>query len=206
MSIYAMLFYALAAITLGCTIMAVTRRVLVHAVVWMVGALIGTALIFLLLGAPLLAGFEVIIYAGAIMVLFLFAIMLMAQDPSESKQVEAMAKWRIFRRLFWPAIYGLVGLLACMALISFDPANTPMLKLGRVSPHALGAWVFGNAWPAVEAVSLLLFIALAGARYLGLPLVRADQPRRWGASLKAEATGNPEPEPVKPQSAEEDGQ
>lgn len=191
MSMYAIFFYILAALTLGCTAMAVTRRVLVHAVVWMVAALVNTALVFLLLGAPLLAGFEIIIYAGAIMVLFLFAIMLMAQNPDEAKAVKGMVHRRIFRRMFWPAVYGLIGVIACMALISFDPTNTPALKLGRVSPHALGAWVFGEAWPAVEAVSLLLFAALAGARFLGLPLVRADHPRHPGKSLDAQ-TESPE--------------
>jgi NADH-quinone oxidoreductase subunit J len=183
MTLYAALFYALAAVTLVCTLVAVTRRVLVHAVVWMVGSLLGTALIFLLLGAPLLAGFEVIIYAGAIMVLFLFAIMLMAQEPNEPKEVRSMVRRRLFARMFWPTIWGAAGIVACMALISFDPTNTTPLTAGRVSPRALGAWVFGNAWPAVEVVSLLLFAALAGARYLGLPLVRSDRPEKLGESL-----------------------
>ncbi|WP_419786389.1 NADH-quinone oxidoreductase subunit J [Pseudodesulfovibrio sp.] len=183
MSLYAVLFYILAALVLICTLVAVTRRVLVHAVVWMVGSLIGTALIFLLLGAPLLAGFEVIIYAGAIMVLFLFVIMLMAQDPNDSSKATGIVLRRLRSRLFWPAIWGLVGVVACMALISFDPSNGEPLATGRVSPRALGAWVFGNAWPAVEVVSLLLFAALAGARYLGFPLVRSDHPDRIGRSL-----------------------
>jgi NADH-quinone oxidoreductase subunit J len=183
MTLYAVLFYALAAVTLFCTLVAVTRRVLVHAVVWMVGSLLGTALIFLLLGAPLLAGFEVIIYAGAIMVLFLFAIMLMAQEPNEPPEVRSMVRRRLRARMFWPTIWGLAGIIACMALISFDHSNTVPLETGRVSPSALGAWVFGNAWPAVEVVSLLLFAALAGARYLGLPLVRSDRPDKTGRSL-----------------------
>ncbi|MEZ7197760.1 NADH-quinone oxidoreductase subunit J family protein [Pseudodesulfovibrio karagichevae] len=183
MTLYAALFYALAAVTLFCTLVAVTRRVLVHAVVWMVGSLLGTALIFLLLGAPLLAGFEVIIYAGAIMVLFLFAIMLMAQEPNEPQEVRAMVRRRLFTRMFWPTVWGLAGIVACMALISFDPTNATPLSAGRVSPRALGAWVFGNAWPAVEVVSLLLFAALAGARYLGLPLVHSDRPASMGQSL-----------------------
>jgi NADH-quinone oxidoreductase subunit J len=198
MTLYAALFYALAAATLFCTLVAVTRRVLVHAVVWMVGSLLGTALIFLLLGAPLLAGFEVIIYAGAIMVLFLFAIMLMAQEPNEPPEVRSMVRRRLFARMFWPAVWGLAGIVACMALISFDPTNGTPLNAGRVSPRALGAWVFGNAWPAVEVVSLLLFAALAGARYLGLPLVRSDRPETMGRSLDLDqppCAVNPEDEP-----------
>lgn len=194
MSMHALLFYFFATVTLLSTIMAVTRRVLVHAVVWMVAALIGTALIFLLLGAPLLAGFEVIIYAGAIMVLFLFVIMLMAQEPDESKLIEGMARWRIARRMFWPAVYGLIGLVACMDLIAFDPSNAPVLQLGRVSPRALGAWVFGNAWPGVEAISLLLLAALAGAHYLGQPLIRSIHPRYQAKGLRHRPNCRPEAE------------
>ncbi|SMF13572.1 NADH-quinone oxidoreductase subunit J family protein [Desulfovibrio gilichinskyi] len=191
MTMYAVLFYILAAATLLCSLMAVTRRVLIHAVVWMVGALICTALIFMLLGAPLLAGFEVIIYAGAIMVLFLFVIMLMAQKPSEQLQVEGLILRRLRSRMFWPAIWGLIGVFACMALISFDPSNSTPLTPGRVSPHDLGAWVFNNAWPAVEAISLLLLAALAGARYLGLPLVRSDRPDNVGLSLNSDLPSCP---------------
>jgi len=117
------------------------------------------------------------------MVLFLFAIMLMAQEPNEPPEVRTMVRRRLRARMFWPTIWGLAGLMACMALISFDQSNATPLAAGRVSPRALGAWVFGNAWPAVEVVSLLLFAALAGARYLGLPLVRSDRPEKTGESL-----------------------
>jgi NADH-quinone oxidoreductase subunit J len=56
--------------------MAVTRRNMVHAVLYLVLSFFGTAMLFYLLGAPFLAALEIIIYAGAIMVLFLFLIMM----------------------------------------------------------------------------------------------------------------------------------
>jgi NADH:ubiquinone oxidoreductase subunit K len=70
------LFYAIALLITVATAMAVTRRNMVHAVLYLVLSFFGTAMLFYLLGAPFLAALEIIIYAGAIMVLFLFLIMM----------------------------------------------------------------------------------------------------------------------------------
>jgi NADH:ubiquinone oxidoreductase subunit 6 (subunit J) len=71
MTIYALIFYVLAAIILVTTGLAITRRNLVHVVMYLVFSFFGSAMMFYLFGAPLLAVLEVIIYAGAIMILFL---------------------------------------------------------------------------------------------------------------------------------------
>ena len=70
------IFYLLAGLIVASTSMAVTRRNMVHAVLYLVLSFFGTAMLFYLLGAPFLAALEIIIYAGAIMVLFLFLIMM----------------------------------------------------------------------------------------------------------------------------------
>ena len=72
MTFHGFLFYVLAAVILVTTGLAITRRNLVHAVVYLVLSFFGSAMLFYLLGAPILAALEVIIYAGAIMILFLF--------------------------------------------------------------------------------------------------------------------------------------
>ena len=77
-----LVFYILGAITLVATLLAITRRNPVHAVIYLVNSFFALALIFFLLGAPLVAAWEVIIYAGAIMVLFLFIIMMLELSPS----------------------------------------------------------------------------------------------------------------------------
>jgi NADH-quinone oxidoreductase subunit J len=76
MTIYSAIFYALALIILVTTGLAITRRNLVHAVIYLIFSFFGSAMLFYLLGAPILAVLEVIIYAGAIMILFLFIIMM----------------------------------------------------------------------------------------------------------------------------------
>ena len=76
MSLYAIIFYIIAALIVISTALAVTRRNLVHVVLYLVLSFFGSAMLFYLLGAPFLAALEIIIYAGAIMVLFLFIIMM----------------------------------------------------------------------------------------------------------------------------------
>ena len=77
------LFYILSAVALLATLGCVTRRNPVHAVIFLVHAFFALAKIFYILGAPLVAAWEVIIYAGAIMVLFMFIIMMLELAPSE---------------------------------------------------------------------------------------------------------------------------
>jgi NADH-quinone oxidoreductase subunit J len=71
------LFYISAAVAIAATIMMVTRLNAVHALLYLIVSLLAVAVIFFLIGAPFVAGLEVIIYAGAIMVLFLFVVMLL---------------------------------------------------------------------------------------------------------------------------------
>ncbi|WP_051261162.1 NADH-quinone oxidoreductase subunit J family protein [Desulfovibrio inopinatus] len=177
MTFYAGLFYVLAAATLFATGMAVTRRVLMHGVIWMSLALFATALIFFLLGAPLLAVFEVIVYAGAIMVLFLFVIMLMQQRKDSSGKTAPLFS---IKRLFIPLALVFLSIMACVSLLSFEPSGSRLLTLARSEPRELGAWLMGAAWPAVEAVSVLLLAALAGVFFIGRrplgPILMSSQP------------------------------
>jgi NADH-quinone oxidoreductase subunit J len=83
MTLYAIIFYLLAALIIISTGIAITRRNMVHVVVYLVFSFFGTAMLFYLFGAPLLAVLQVIIYAGAIMVLFLFIIMMLKVEAPE---------------------------------------------------------------------------------------------------------------------------
>ena len=83
MTIYSVIFYILSIIILAATFIAITRRDVLHAVVYLIISFIATGLIFYLLGAPFLALLEIIIYAGAIMVLFLFIVMMLRLKPED---------------------------------------------------------------------------------------------------------------------------
>ncbi len=73
------LFYAAAAVSLVATTLVVTRLDASHALIYLIVSLLAIAVIFYLLGAPFAAALEVVIYAGAIMVLFVFVVMMLNQ-------------------------------------------------------------------------------------------------------------------------------
>ena len=158
--LFSAIFYLLAAVIVVATGLAVTRKNLVHAAVYLAASFFATAPLFYLLGAPLLAAFEIIIYAGAVMVLFLFIIMTVGNtDPPEALNDPKV--WRI------PAILGGISLVAVGILVFADPAARTGLEPATASPIALGEYVFTRYWFAVEIVSFLLFVGLVGAIYLG---------------------------------------
>lgn len=160
MTLSAILFYILAAVILTATLIAVTRRNLVHAVVYLVISFFGSALMFYLFGAPILAALEVIIYAGAIMVLFLFIIMMLSGGQLQEN---------MFPLSQWLPAAGMAGIYIVVGavLVYTDPTSREVLISAVATPRAFGRYVFQNHWLAIELVSLLLLIALVGALYLG---------------------------------------
>jgi NADH-quinone oxidoreductase subunit J len=168
MTVYSAIFYLLAFIMITATGLAITRRSQVHAVVYLVISFFATALLFYLLGAPLLAVLEVIIYAGAIMVLFLFIIMTLNAEESQAKGPR-------IRRWIFPIILGAVSLFVGAVFIFTDPGSRVGLLPAMVSPMTFGLFLFENYWIAVEIISFLLFVALVGALYLGRNGERTEQ-------------------------------
>jgi len=86
-------FYAFASLTLGGGILAVTRRSPVHSAIWLIVSLLGVAGLYLLQQAEFLAGVQVILYIGGIMVLFLFVIMLVNLEAAAKEKAYSGQKW-----------------------------------------------------------------------------------------------------------------
>ncbi len=160
MTIYALIFYVLALFIVATTAMAITRRNLVHAIIYLIFSFFGSAMLFYLLGAPFLAALEVIIYAGAIMVLFLFIVIMMKFDHRRQ---------RLFAPGQWipAAVFGLVYLGIGALLVNSQPGGCTVLKTARATPAAFGRYVFETHWLSIEIVSLLLLVALVGTLFLG---------------------------------------
>ncbi len=160
MTLYAIIFYLLAAMIIVATGLAITRRNLVHAIVYLVFSFFGSAMMFYLFGAPLLAVLEVIIYAGAILILFLFVVMMVKTETFEE---------RLFPIRQWlpVALMGAVYLVVGAVIVSATPGNEVTLKIALARPKAFGEYLFQRHWLAIEIVSLLLLVALVGALYLG---------------------------------------
>jgi NADH-quinone oxidoreductase subunit J len=161
MNLYAIFFYILAAIIVAFTILAITRRNVMHAIVYLAGSFIATALLFYLLGAPFLAILEVVIYAGAIMVLFLFIVMMLGINADER------SPWQFLRP--WLPALALAGIafIVMFVFILLGSGSSSPLPLVVASPLTFGRFLFQKYWLGVEIASYLLFVALVGALYLG---------------------------------------
>ena len=132
-----------------------------HAIVYLVGSFIATALLFYLLGAPFLAILEVVIYAGAIMVLFLFIVMML-----EIKQ-DDLTLWPFLRKWFPALVLAGISFIVMFVFIYLKSGSDLSLPLVMASPLAFGRFLFQKYWLGVEIASYLLFVALVGGLYLG---------------------------------------
>jgi len=161
MSMLTLIFYVLALLIVTSTGLAVTRRNMVHAVLYLVLSFFGSALLFYLLGAPFLAALEVIIYAGAIMVLFLFLIMMI--------RLKKMPGMFFPANQLLPAIFiSITFLIVSTMLTRGDQFGWDPIPAAQASPKAFGVYLFQTHWLTVEIASMLLLVALVGAYVLGL--------------------------------------
>ena len=155
------LFYIAAAVALFATIFALTRTNAAHALIYLIVSLLAVAVIFYLLGAPFAAALEVVIYAGAIMVLFVFVIMMLnlgEEGDERERQRLNPSVWIV------PAILSAILLIEMLIIIS--GANTP--KTGAlIGPKQVGLTLFGPYVLAVEIASMLLLAGLVGAYHVG---------------------------------------
>lgn len=158
------LFYVLAALILVSSVMTITRRNVVYSAVWLISTLIGVAGIFLLQGAEFLAGVQIIVYIGGIMVLFLFVIMLVpVQEESEERRF-ANQKWPAV--ICAAAVFVMLGVIALRGIGTLDhPGMTEPLPLGRLTQNSeeVGLVLFSKYLLPFELASVLLLVAIIGA-------------------------------------------
>ncbi len=162
-------FYIAAAVAVVSTFMVITRRNAVHALLYLVVSLLSVALIFFILGAPFVAALELIIYAGAIMVLFVFVIMMLNLGP---ESVEQERQWLAPGIWVGPAI--LTVILTAELIYVLARAGERISKVAAVSPKQVGIALLGPYVLGVELASMLLLAGLVGAYHLG----RRDEPDR----------------------------
>ncbi len=163
------MFYLAAAVAVMATALAITRRAPVHALLYLIVALLALAVVFFLLGAPLLAALEVIVYAGAIMVLFLFVIMLLPLGPRRP----AGSRLPPGRQWLGPAALCAVLLVEWLLLLKHGAGARAG---GSVSPAGVGAALFGPYLLGVELASMLLLAGLVGALRISQPAAGGEEP------------------------------
>ena len=160
-------------VAVAATVMMITRRSAVHALLYFVVSLLASAVIMFVLGAAFVAALEVIVYAGAIMVLFVFVIMLIGPETIPIPG----------RAWIGPSILGFV-LLAELGWVIAQGAlqGQPTTEVG---PKQVGMSLFGPYILGAEAAAFLLLAGLVGAFHLG---------RRWaGPSVEQPSGARPVP-------------
>ena len=162
------LFFIAAAVAVMATTMVITRTKAVHALLYLVVSFLALAVVFYVLGAPFIAALEVIIYAGAIMVLFLFALMLVNPGRSdEAREREWMRPrmWIIPSVLTAVLLFEVVYLLARGGVVGqAGGAAQPVDATAQVK--AVGIALFGPYLLGVELASVLLLAGLVVAHRL----------------------------------------
>ncbi len=157
-----LLFYMSAIIAVLATVLVITRTNAVHALLYLIVSLLAVALIFFVLGAPFAAALEVIIYAGAIMVLFIFVMMMLNLGRVTAQQESLWLKPGIWRG---PSL--LCGILAFELVYFFVDSNVEAMRGATISPKQVGITLFGPYALGVELASMLLLAGLVGAYHLG---------------------------------------
>ncbi|HWP54841.1 MAG TPA: NADH-quinone oxidoreductase subunit J [Pyrinomonadaceae bacterium] len=159
----ALLFILFAGLAVGCAISMVVQRNPLYGAISLIGVFISLACLYVTLAAPFIAAVQVIVYAGAIMVLVVFVIMLLNVEEEERKPLRL--------RFLVPIAIGLAGVLfAETAFIIFFVRESPGTPLRNISDVGLtasiGSGLFTTYLLPFEVTSILLLMAVVGAMTL----------------------------------------
>ncbi len=165
-------FVLVGLVTLGAALVAVTTKQLVHAALWLVVALGGIAVEYLLLSAEFIAWVQVLIYVGSVVVLLLFGLMLTKAPIGRSPDADSGNRW----------VASAVSIVSAAALVTVvvDAFRTTWIDLdrrtgpGEGSTEVTGQALFRHWVLPFEALSVLLLAALVGAIVLSRRRTAAD--------------------------------
>ncbi len=164
MTIIQIIFLIVGAVILGSALMVVTTGNLIHAALWLIVTLFGVAVLYALLDAGFLAVVQVVIYIGAIAILFIFAVMLTRKEMRD--------RGPQLSRTWW--LSTIIAVLTFIGLIRIVQAWSGFTKVPAAIPAGFDAvGLLGNALISPDAfvlpfevASVLLLAALVGAVYV----------------------------------------
>ncbi len=155
------IFYISAAVAILSTLFVITRLNAMHALLYLIVSLLAVAMMFFTLGAPFVGMLEIIIYAGAIMVLFLFAIIILGLGPTSIAQESRLLNPRVWT---WPAV---LAVILFAELVYVLRGSGPSEGAAYIGPAQVGVALYGQYLLGVELASFLLLSGLIGAYHLG---------------------------------------
>jgi NADH-quinone oxidoreductase subunit J len=161
----AILFYSLAAFILGFGVLVVTARNTVHSVMFLVANFLCVAVIYMMLAAEFLAVIQVLVYAGGIVVLYLFVVMLVNLARREGVPVDARRKSRLGFILVAVLLAEVSAILVYSAgRTAPTPVVTPGAALGIAgNTETVGMLLYTDYLVPFEVASVLLLVAMIGA-------------------------------------------
>ena len=154
------LFYLAGAIAVISTAAVIVQTNIVHALLYLILSLLAVAVVFYVLGAPFAAVLEAIVYAGAILVLFLFVIMMLNLGQHTREQERG---WLNVRMFMAPGIMSAILLAQFLNVMSQIDQGMAITRVGVMEVSAL---LFGPYVLAVELASILLLAGLVSAYHL----------------------------------------
>jgi NADH-quinone oxidoreductase subunit J len=164
MSILEIGFFLAAGVAVAATIGVVVGKNPIHSLLNLVISLLAVALIFFMLGAPFAAMLEIIVYAGAIMVLFVFVVMMLNLGRHTEEQEK---QWLLPKVWIGPAV--LAGILLAELAYVLSSSGLHAAALTQVDAKQVGIALFGPYLLAVELAPMLLLAAMVTAWHLGRP-------------------------------------
>ena len=155
------LIYIAGSVAIIATALVIIQLNAVHALMYLILSLLAVGIVFYLLGAHFAAVLEVIIYAGAIMVLFVFVVMMLNLGNTT---IERERSWLHPSLWLGPSVLGLVLLVELIVMFS---QGVTVTEVNLVDAKQVGIMLFGPYLLVVELASMLLLAGLIGAYHLG---------------------------------------
>lgn len=153
-------FYILAVVAIGAALGMLLSKNAVYSALFLILNFAVVAVFYLILGAPFIAMAQVTVYAGAIMVLFLFVIMLLGAEKLAGG--DDLLVWQ--KPLAWAliALFAFAGFYQ-ISIANFTTADMPGFPEGNGNPAAIGELLFRDYLLPFEVTSILLLVAMIGA-------------------------------------------
>ena len=157
-------FYFAALVAVVSTVLAISRTNPVHALLYLIASLLAVAMVFFSIGAPFAGILEIIVYAGAIMVLFVFVVMMLNLGRATVEQEKRWLRWQVYAG---PGVLCAVLLFELVRALHPLGSAGPQIGYGVIGAREVGIALFGPYLLAVELASMLLLAALVAAFHLG---------------------------------------
>ncbi len=155
-------FYIAAAVAIVSTLRVITNTNPIHALLYLIISLLAVASIFFAIGAPFAGILEIIVYAGAIMVLFVFVVMMLNLGEAVTEQERKWLKPKVW---IGPGVLAVV----LLAQVAYSLHGVGLHPIGEtvIDAKQVGIALYGPYLLVVELASLLLLAALVAAYHLG---------------------------------------